>query len=84
MRQTDELKKTTNNGAYKKLYKMIVCNKTGKCSYCPWHDKENGRGIYKKYGTRKAKVKQKSHNTPELWPDDDIKYVMGQFDDSDE
>lgn len=84
MRQTEELKNTTNREAYKKLYRSVVCNKIGKCSYCPWHDKENGDGVYKKYGTRKAKIKQRSRQKPELWPEDDIKYIMGQFDDSDE
>lgn len=86
MRETEELKKTTNRTAYKKLYKSVVCNKDGRCSYCPWHNKENGDGVYKKYGTRKAKNKQISHVkiTRIEFPDDDIKYVMGQFDDSDE
>ena len=84
MRTNEELKNTSNSSVYKKAYKAIECLKTGKCTLCPWHNKENGSGIYKKFGTRKPKKKQRSREKPELWPDDDIKYVMGRFDMSDE
>lgn len=33
----------TNSTVYKRHYKISVCRKVGKCSFCPWHDIENYR-----------------------------------------
>jgi len=33
--------KETNPKAFKRMYKRMICNETGKCSICPWHRGEN-------------------------------------------
>jgi hypothetical protein len=36
----------TNSAADKKARKKSICNKTGKCCFCPMHDRENrGRRV---------------------------------------
>lgn len=47
-RPKDELDTTPNRTVYHRLYKRLKA----KCSYCPWHQKEN-EGRRPKHGTRK-------------------------------
>lgn len=32
-----------NSSVFKRYHKWDICNKTGKCNRCPWHDGENWR-----------------------------------------
>ena len=41
MKLTDIIKWHTNNKVWKRAYKRIECDKTGKCGICPWHGGEN-------------------------------------------
>jgi hypothetical protein len=46
---------------YEKIkYRKAVCKSTGKCGFCPMHAGQNGEGIYKKYGTRPSRKKNRS------------------------
>ena len=74
----EEYKETDNSSVWRKLHKRFHA----RCSICPWHGNENA-GPYKKFGKTKSKKKEHRTSLLEETPlDDDIKYVMGQFDDS--
>ena len=44
MKYKEEMKNTTNNQVYKKVYKKVITNKNKDCDICPWHEKENEDG----------------------------------------
>jgi hypothetical protein len=56
MRPKDEMDATANRHAYRVRYREVICRMAGKCSYCPWHGREN-RGLLK----RTAKSKKVDH-----------------------
>ena len=56
MKPKDEMDATANRHAYRVRYREVICRSAGKCSYCPWHGREN-RGPLK----RTAKAKKVDH-----------------------
>jgi len=42
-RPKEDMDATSNATVYRRRYKQVVCNKTGKCDFCPWHAIENRR-----------------------------------------
>ena len=58
LRMTNE---DTNSAADKKKRKQSICQKTGKCPFCPTHDRENrGRRV------RSDKYKNKDRRKPDV------------------
>jgi len=53
MRPKDEMDTTGNRRVYRVRYRDVICRMAGKCSYCPWHGREN-RGPLKR--TTKPKM----------------------------
>ena len=56
MRPKEELEATSNPSVYRKRYRAVVSEETGKCSRCPWHSVENRRRA-----KRVAKPKKRNH-----------------------
>ncbi len=53
-----KLKKVINSKVYKRLRRIVIAKRTGKCSYCSPHGGENI--TYRKHGTKKPKYKNKT------------------------